>query len=183
MKREPQKKEDDIVQAWSSASPEQIEAASTRVLHELRSRVDVAAEEHHDKTLSTQRAGMRKIAMVSAAAALLLATTIMLRRVSSPPMAESLDAPAVTISIGDTIRSNNNLSTFLKLPDGSRVEVRAQSELSLESASDGLRIRLHSGGVIVTAAKQASGHLYVQTKDVVVSVVGTIFLVNAEEEG
>src|SRR6185436_510717 len=39
------------------------------------------------------------------------------------------------------------------------------------------------GSIIVSAAKQPSGHLYVQTKDMTVSVVGTIFLVNAEVDG
>jgi uncharacterized protein (TIGR03435 family) len=68
------------------------------------------------------------------------------------------------------------------LPDGSRVEMRSKSELSLEHARDGLRIRLNRGGVIVNAAKQR-GHLQVQTKDLTVLVVGTVFLVNAEEEG
>jgi uncharacterized protein (TIGR03435 family) len=43
---------------------------------------------------------------------------------------------------------------------------------------------LKSGGVIVSAAKQPSGrHLYVRTKDVTVSVIGTVFLVSAEEQG
>jgi uncharacterized protein (TIGR03435 family) len=61
--------------------------------------------------------------------------------------------------------------------------MRSQSELSLERADDGIRIRLRSGSIIVNAAKQRTGHLYVQTKDMTVSVVGTIFLVNAENEG
>jgi uncharacterized protein (TIGR03435 family) len=39
------------------------------------------------------------------------------------------------------------------------------------------------GGIIVNAAKQRSGHLYVQTKDMTVSVVGTVFLVSASEDG
>ena len=84
---------------------------------------------------------------------------------------------------GETIRSNGGGGAVLALPDGSRVEMRSQSELSLEQAVDGLRIRLIRGGIIVNAAKQRTGHLYVQTKDVTVSVVGTVFLVNAEENG
>jgi uncharacterized protein (TIGR03435 family) len=83
---------------------------------------------------------------------------------------------------GEVIRSKDKDGTFT-LADGSRVEVRAQSEVSLEFAEDGVRIRLNRGSVIVTAAKQHNGHLYVQTKDVTVSVVGTVFLVNAEAEG
>jgi uncharacterized protein (TIGR03435 family) len=55
--------------------------------------------------------------------------------------------------------------------------------LRLESAEDGIRIVLNAGGILVTAAEQRSGHLYVRTKDVTVSVVGTVFLVNAEKEG
>jgi uncharacterized protein (TIGR03435 family) len=69
------------------------------------------------------------------------------------------------------------------LPDGSRIEMRPNTEVRLEAADDGARIRLNRGSVIVTAAKQRSGHLYVQTRDVIVSVTGTVFLVNAEETG
>jgi uncharacterized protein (TIGR03435 family) len=53
----------------------------------------------------------------------------------------------------------------------------------VERADDGMRIRLHTGSIIVNAAKQPSGHLYVQTKDMTVSVIGTVFLVNAEANG
>ena len=80
-------------------------------------------------------------------------------------------------------RIRSNEGGVFALADGSRVEVRAQSELSLERASDGIRIRLTKGSVIVNAAKQHKGHLYVQTNDVTVSVVGTVFLVDSESEG
>ena len=84
---------------------------------------------------------------------------------------------------GSTVRSNGGGGAVLALTDGSRVEMRTESELALERAGDGLRIRLIRGGIIVDAATQRTGHLYVQTKEVTVSVVGTVFLVNADEHG
>jgi TonB family protein len=86
------------------------------------------------------------------------------------------------VELGDIVRSNG-IGGMLRLADGSRVEVRSQSELLLERADDGVRIRLDHGGLIVNAARQRDGHLYVQTKDVTVAVVGTVFLVNAGEAG
>jgi uncharacterized protein (TIGR03435 family) len=86
------------------------------------------------------------------------------------------------IAFGELIRSGSG-GAALVLRDSSRIEMRSNSELVLENANDGVRIRLNDGSVIITAAKQGSGHLYVQTKDVTVSVVGTIFLVNAEKSG
>lgn len=87
------------------------------------------------------------------------------------------------IGPGELIRSIGDKGAVIALADGSRLEMRAESELLLERAEDGVRIRLNEGGVIVNAAKQRQRHLYVQTKDVTVSVLGTVFLVNAEEEG
>jgi uncharacterized protein (TIGR03435 family) len=87
------------------------------------------------------------------------------------------------IEFGEMVRTDGRIGTVLALADGSRIEMRPQSTLSLELANDGIRIRLDSGGIIVTAAKQVTGHLYVQTKDVTVWVVGTVFLVNTEEAG
>jgi uncharacterized protein (TIGR03435 family) len=87
------------------------------------------------------------------------------------------------VRLGDIVRTGRNVGSVLKMADGSRIEMRPQSALSLESAADGVRIRLDTGGVIITAAKQRTGHLYVQTKDVTVSVVGTVFLVNTEAAG
>jgi FecR-like protein len=78
---------------------------------------------------------------------------------------------------GTTIRSGGFEPLSLRLDDGTRVEMRGQSELELESAKDGLRVRLSSGSILVTAAKQRGGHLYVETPDTIVSVVGTVFLV------
>jgi uncharacterized protein (TIGR03435 family) len=84
---------------------------------------------------------------------------------------------------GETIRSNGGGGAVLALADGSRIEMRSNTELALDRADDGVRIRLSQGGIIVNAVKQRSGHLYVQTKDMTVSVVGTVFVVNAVAEG
>jgi uncharacterized protein (TIGR03435 family) len=87
------------------------------------------------------------------------------------------------IAFGEVVRSNGGVGGMLRLADGSRVEMRSQSELMFERADDGVRIRLDKGGIIVNAAKQRQSHLYVQTRDVTVSVVGTVFLVDAGEAG
>jgi hypothetical protein len=55
--------------------------------------------------------------------------------------------------------------------------------LSVTKATSGIRIFLSDGHVIVTAAKQGSGHLFVQTKDCEISVIGTVFSVKAGPEG
>jgi mono/diheme cytochrome c family protein len=84
---------------------------------------------------------------------------------------------------GVPIRSGSVESTALVLEDGSRVEMRAQSELFIESAPDGVRIRLDKGTILVTAAKLPEGHLHVKTADALVSVVGAVFVVDARPSG
>jgi uncharacterized protein (TIGR03435 family) len=69
------------------------------------------------------------------------------------------------------------------LADHSSVEMRAHSEMTVGRTADGILIDLKRGDIIVSAATQRDGHLYVQTRDMTVSVVGTVFLVNADEDG
>lgn len=88
-----------------------------------------------------------------------------------------------TVSRGRVIRSGGLESLTLKLEDGTRVEMRAQSELSMDSAEDGIRVRLNGGSILVIAAKQRAGHLYVETPDTVASVVGTVFFVERTSLG
>jgi uncharacterized protein (TIGR03435 family) len=82
-----------------------------------------------------------------------------------------------------TLRTESGAGGLVTLRDGSRVEIRSNSELSLERRDDGVAIRLRTGGIIVNAAKRRSGHLYVETKDMTVAVVGTVFAVNAADDG
>ena len=82
---------------------------------------------------------------------------------------------------GKDVIQTGATGAMLRLSDRSWVEMRSNSELSVVGVPDGMGIRLRSGGIIVNAAKQEAGHhLYVYTKDMTVSVVGTIFLVDAD---
>ena len=90
---------------------------------------------------------------------------------------DSTYKPGETVVFGIPIHSGGFESAALKLKDGTLIEMRAQSELRLESAEDGVRILLINGSILVTAATQQAGHLYVETQDSVVSVVGTVFFV------
>jgi len=121
-----------------------------------------------------------RIGLAAAVAAIVLAV-VLISSVEPPRAFAVIEKSGVTVAMGEVVRADVDGSALV-LTDGSRVEMRAQSELVLERANDGMRIRLNKGSVIVNAAKQ-HGHLYVQTKDVTVSVVGTVFLVNADDKG
>src|SRR5262245_24053004 len=69
------------------------------------------------------------------------------------------------------------------LADESVVEMRAHAEMTVVPASDGIRIDLKTGDIIVAAAKQRSGQLSVRTKDMTVAVEGTVFLAIAGQQG
>lgn len=90
--------------------------------------------------------------------------------------AAPLDAGA-TLAEAERVRTGAGSRAVLELADGSRVELAPRSELSLASRRDGVALELGRGNVIVEAAKQRDGHLYVATGDCEVSVVGTIFAV------
>lgn len=88
------------------------------------------------------------------------------------------------IKLGDKVRTSKDAGAVVQLPDGSLIEMRERSEFSVTNSSQGTTIHLDRGNVIVQAAKQqASRHLYVQTNDCLVSVVGTIFSVNSATKG
>jgi len=120
--------------------------------------------------------------VIAAVIVLAVFALMLFRNSGAPAVLESANG-ARNIPFGELLRSDGAGGAVLTLKDGSHVEMRSKSELALEAVEDGVRIRLNAGSVIVTAAKQGNGHLYVQTRDLTASVVGTVFVVNAEESG
>jgi hypothetical protein len=91
--------------------------------------------------------------------------------------------PGEQIKRGERIRTAKNSAAIVKLADGSLIEMRERSEFSVTNGSDGTTINLDRGQVIVEAAKQRDGKLFVATDDSLVSVTGTIFTVNNGTKG
>lgn len=97
--------------------------------------------------------------------------------------AVALAAAGERLGAGEVVRTGPASGALLELADGSRVELAERSELSLAERRDGVALRLDRGGLIVEAAKQKRGHLYVETDDCQVAVVGTLFAVRHGDKG
>jgi uncharacterized protein (TIGR03435 family) len=118
------------------------------------------------------------------AAAIALAVLVPPRILQSAPAVLEDGQGKRDVQYGDVVRPRGDASAMLSMADGSRVEMRSDAELSLERGDNGgTRIHLNRGGVIVDAAAQQDGNLYVQTKDMMASVSGAVSLVKSEEQG
>lgn len=92
-------------------------------------------------------------------------------------------APGADLAGGRAVRTGRAGSARLVLADGSRVELAERSEVSIARGSGGTTVSLTRGRVIVQAAKQRTGHLFVRTPDSLVSVTGTVFAVAKGAKG
>ena len=84
---------------------------------------------------------------------------------------------------GEHIRTAKDAHAFIRLGDGSVIEMKDRSEFYITKNSQGTTIHLDRGAIVVEAAKQGKQHLFVDTGDSRVSVTGTIFSVNNGTKG
>lgn len=91
--------------------------------------------------------------------------------------------PGEQFSEVDRLRTAGEATAVVRLSDGSVIEVAPRAELSVSATRRDRTIHLSRGQIIVQAAKQDRGHLYVQSADSRVAVKGTIFSVNRSVKG
>ncbi len=93
------------------------------------------------------------------------------------------DTQSAPVKIGDKLQKGDP-HAFVRLGDGSVIEMKERSEFSLNNNSLGTTIHLNRGAIVVEAAKQGKRHLFVDTDDGShVSVTGTVFSVNSGTKG
>jgi FecR protein/Putative zinc-finger len=84
---------------------------------------------------------------------------------------------------GEVLRTAASSHAYVRLSDGSLVEVNERSSFDVKARGKNMTVDLDRGSVIVQATKRTSGHLYVKTPDCRVAVTGTIFGVNTGVKG
>lgn len=102
-------------------------------------------------------------------------------------IADTRSTPVATgakLGKGERIRTAKDAHAFVRLGDGSVIEMKDRSEFSITRNSLGTTIHLDRGAIVVEAAKQDKQHLFVDTGDGShVSVTGTVFSVNSGTKG
>ncbi len=86
--------------------------------------------------------------------------------------------PGATVRARFPVRTTMGSDAVLRLDDGSRIEIGPRSEIELRGSLRGTVIHLDRGQIIVHAATQTRGRLFVSTDDCRVAVKGTIFAVD-----
>ena len=84
---------------------------------------------------------------------------------------------------GEKVRTAKDGHAVVRLGDGSLIEMKDRSELYLTKTGKGTTIHLDRGSIVVEAARQKEGQLFVESGDSLVSVTGTTFSVNNGTKG
>jgi ferric-dicitrate binding protein FerR (iron transport regulator) len=84
---------------------------------------------------------------------------------------------------GEKVRTSKDGRAVVRLGDGSLIEMKDRSELYITKNGQGTTIHLDRGSIVVEAAKQKDGKLFVESGDSLVSVTGTVFSVNNGTKG
>ena len=84
---------------------------------------------------------------------------------------------------GERVRTAKGAHAFVRLGDGSMIEMKDRSELWVTKNVQGTTIHLNRGSIVVEAAKQRGERLLVDTGDSLVSVTGTVFSVSSGTKG
>ena len=87
-------------------------------------------------------------------------------------------APGDEIRARQVVRTANGSGAMIRLADGSVVEMDERSQLQLRASRRGTTVDLGHGNIVVHAAEQHGGRLFVDTNDCKVAVKGTVFTVN-----
>ena len=190
-KRETQRILDESLAAYRNASEEDVKSAVDRVWGKLQRDTDAASkavsalrtDEPGDSGSSRPLRQSRWPDIVAIAAAIVAAVLLPPRIIQSAPAVVE-DAEGVReIYYGEIVRPRGDQGAMLSVAGGPRVEIRSQSEISLERTRDGVRMRVNTGDVIVDAAIQSSANFSVQTKDITASVAGAVLFVKSEDAG
>ncbi|HET8549258.1 MAG TPA: FecR domain-containing protein, partial [Bryobacteraceae bacterium] len=88
-----------------------------------------------------------------------------------------------TITEREWLRTPSGTRAFVRLRDGSRVELSERAEVSVGMNRQDTTVYLERGMVIVEAAKRRRGHLNVASGETTVAVTGTVFAVNRGVKG
>jgi hypothetical protein len=92
-------------------------------------------------------------------------------------------ASGVGIGANQELRTGKSSAAVVRLSDGSLVEMNERADLWMSRSWRGTTIHLERGNIIVRAAPQGHGRLYVATRDCLVAVKGTIFDVDEGMKG
>jgi FecR protein/Protein of unknown function (DUF3352) len=92
-------------------------------------------------------------------------------------------ATGAKLQRGEKVRTAKDAHAVVRLGDGSLIEMKERSELYLTKTGQGTTIHLDRGSIVVEAAKQKDGKLFVESGDSLVSVTGTVFSVNNGTKG